>query len=124
MVFMSSRQRLIHSRRRYCLQVALITRMLIFFSLTICADGQAPTRPTAVFQTGHAGPVMCLDTNFVAKLAASVGPDGSISIWQAATGMRLRTIPTQGGPVIALRFSPDGKQLASLTLFETRVTIW
>jgi len=48
------------------------------------------------------------------RLLASTSADGSIRLWDPATGESLRTLQAPGGgPLLAVAFSPDGRLLAS-----------
>ena len=47
------------------------------------------------------------------KLLASAGTDGSISLWNPATGQPVRAPLPAGSNVDSVAFSPDGKLLAS-----------
>ena len=44
---------------------------------------------------------------------ASASWDGTIKLWDVATGKEERTIVTHGGLVYSVAFSPDGRLLAS-----------
>jgi WD40 repeat protein len=60
------------------------------------------------------------------RLAAAKG-DGSLVVWEAATGQTLLKLPghiqNQGPPLVALAWSPDGKRLASANEPRT-ATVW
>src|SRR5947207_6108834 len=47
------------------------------------------------------------------KLLAGGSYNGTIRLWDAASGKRLRTLPARAGVVSDLAFSPDGKMLAA-----------
>jgi WD40 repeat protein len=67
-------------------------------------------------QLGVARPILAVALSPDGRLVATAGPRadaGSIQLWDAHTGARLRTLPVRD-EVKALTFSPDGKQLAAL----------
>src|SRR5206468_3554320 len=57
--------------------------------------------------TGHHGPVTDLTYCRDGNLLASNSDDGTLKIWEVATGRCLQTLPVHG----AVLFSPDGKLL-------------
>lgn len=57
------------------------------------------------------------------KLIAGGGRDGSVHVWDRASGMRTRRLVGHVGPVLALTFSPDSKTLASGGMDRT-VRLW
>jgi RNA polymerase sigma factor (sigma-70 family) len=57
------------------------------------------------------------------KLLAVAGADGSVRLWDAATGMAAADLKGSQGRVTALAFSADGKLLASGGL-DTTVLLW
>jgi WD40 repeat protein len=46
-------------------------------------------------------------------LLASAGDDGAVRLWDAATGVPVRTLTGHSGCVLAVAFSPDEALLAS-----------
>jgi WD40 repeat protein len=46
-------------------------------------------------------------------LLAAGGTGNEVRVYETATGKRRATLKGHGGPVFALRFSPDGKRLYS-----------
>ena len=44
---------------------------------------------------------------------ASAGDDGTVRVWDAATGQEALTLKGHTGPVMGVAFSPDGRRLAS-----------
>jgi WD40 repeat protein len=72
---------------------------------------------------GHAGPVTSVAVSPDGKWLASAGSEagkgktpsetGEVTLWDAETGNKLHTLPTQGR-VWGMAFSPDGQQLAAV----------
>jgi WD40 repeat protein len=64
---------------------------------------------------GHAGPVKSLafSKDKDERLLASGGSDGTVRLWDVATGVELRRLQGNQQPVWALAFKPDGSALAS-----------
>ncbi len=62
---------------------------------------------------GHAGSVSCLAFAADGKRAVSGGEDGTLRVWDTATGRELRCIEGPAGSGSAVVFSPDGKSLAA-----------
>jgi len=57
------------------------------------------------------------------KLLASADADGTVRLWDPATGRSAGTIQAPNGPVAGVMFSPDGKLLASAD-FDGTVPVW
>jgi WD40 repeat protein len=60
---------------------------------------------------------------FDRTLHPSGGFDGTLRIWDAATGRQLLSFPAPWG-VLALSWSPDGKRLASANWWDKTVGVW
>lgn len=71
--------------------------------------------------TGHAGPVLCVDTSRDGTRAASAGKDQTIRLWDLEAGKALRVIPRQTQEVRALAFSHAGDKLAAAIGVSVRV---
>jgi WD40 repeat protein len=73
---------------------------------------------------GHnPGLILMVDYNPHSRAIASASEDGTVKIWDAATGNLVRTLATDGQAVWSVKFSPDGKLLAS-GCGEGRVRFW
>lgn len=61
---------------------------------------------------GHKGPVRGIDFAPDGRSLASAGDDGTMRVWDAATGAEVRAFDPQLGPLRAVAFAPDGLTLA------------
>jgi WD40 repeat protein len=58
-----------------------------------------------------------------ASLLASAGEDGTLRLWNPDTGEQVRSMTSQGGKVLAVDFSPDGRLVASAAT-DSSICIW
>jgi WD40 repeat protein len=79
---------------------------------------QKPFRATPKLETGsHIAPVRALSTDAAGRILATISPDKTVRLWDAATLKLLRVIrPVSGSGVIGfpihVRVSPDGQRVA------------
>ena len=88
------------------------------------------TYPVPVILEGHKGLVgtyrgLVWQVEFHpdGKFLASAGGDGTVRLWEIASGNLLRTLNAHTAAVTSLAYSPDGRKLASGSL-DGRVFIW
>ena len=62
---------------------------------------------------GHEGDVYHVEYSRDGKTLASCGQDGTVRLWNAATGQLMRTLRGHDGGVGYVAFSPDGRLLAT-----------
>ena len=77
------------------------------------AGQSAAQKPRLVVQTAHAGSVTDFVYNHDGTLLATLGNDGTVKLWIAASGKEFLTI--SGYRVGGFSFGPDGKTLACLS---------
>ena len=71
---------------------------------------------------GHAGQVEALVFSTDSSTLASGSVDGTIRMWDVATGTEMGRLQTDEAGAEGLAFSPDGKLLASQ--FDTKIRLW
>jgi WD40 repeat protein len=74
---------------------------------------ESSSKPQLVLQKGHTGAITSVVFSPDGKFLATAGEDATIKIWEASTGLELRSFRGNAKPADALAISPDGKVLAS-----------
>lgn len=91
--------------------------LLAIATIGICSAQDAPTHPNEslrlVVQTGHSNNVASVAFSPDGKTLISGSADGTLKLWDAATGRELRTLRGHEDGVHSIAFSPDGKQVIS-----------
>lgn len=90
----------------------------------ICSKGtQSTIGVTYCIYLGHKGPVRAVAWSLDDTKIASAGNDGTVQVWEVATGKTLVIYRGHHGSVNAIAWSPDGKRIASAGSDGT-VQIW
>jgi WD40 repeat protein/tRNA A-37 threonylcarbamoyl transferase component Bud32 len=72
---------------------------------------------------GHTHNVMGVAFDPKGARIVSASEDGTLKLWDSATGRELRTLSRDSGNVLCVAFSPDGRSIASGG-FDRAVTVW
>jgi dipeptidyl aminopeptidase/acylaminoacyl peptidase len=70
---------------------------------------------------GHVGEVFDVTWADDGARVATSGPDGTVRVWDAATGVPIVVLRGHGSGVVQVRFSPDGSSLASSGRDDVRI---
>ena len=111
-----------HSRH---LPVLTLSRFSLLALIVVSFSGSAGAelaKPLHVLQ-GHTGSVMFLSFSPDAATLASSSRDGTICIWDPATGERKRRIAHHASDVYGVEYSPNGRLLASCSDDRT-ICLW
>jgi WD40 repeat protein len=77
------------------------------------ARGKGRRKPGKLRQfRGHTDQIQCLDFSPDGTTIASVAHDGTVRLWDAASGGEVRAFAPKVGPLHAVAFAPDGLTLA------------
>ncbi len=86
----------------------------LLLSLLETAAGQSAP-PQLQYLEGHQGAVRDVAITSDGRLLISVGTDGSLRVWDRATGQLLRTVTAHNKPILHFATSPDGAAAALAT---------
>ena len=86
-------------------------------------SAESASAPEIVFSAGTPSSVNAVSYSPDCKYIASGSYDKTIKIWDAATGMCLRTLEGHSESIRSVSYSPDGKHLASGS-YDKTIKIW
>src|SRR5262245_42350984 len=106
--------------------IPLCGRLVLVASLVVSINSPTWGRPPDVrllprgavarmgsTNTGHTDPVFSVVFSPDGQFLASASADGTVRLWDVATGQEIRRFRGHQGEVLSVTFAPDGRTLAS-----------
>ncbi len=87
------------------------------------SERQPSERPRQRVLTGHEDEVFCLTFDPTGAILVSGSMDGSVRVWQVATGVTQHRLLGHTAPVTSVSISPDGSTLATSS-FDHTIRLW
>ena len=98
----------------------LLSGLTAVLMLCLVTEARAQERKTL---TGHVDAVLSLAFSYNGLTIASGGMDSEIKLWDAASGVLIKTFGHSYGGIYSVAFSPDGKTIVSGSGDET-IKLW
>src|ERR1700728_4587564 len=71
------------------------------------------SKPELVLQAGHTGVISSMALSPDGRFIVTAGNDDAVKVWEASTGLELRSLRGIVKETYAVAFSPDGKIVAT-----------
>jgi WD40 repeat protein len=76
-------------------------------------ESESSSKPELILQKGHSGVINSMALSPDGKFIVTAGNDSAVKIWDASTGLELRSLPGNAKQAYAVAFSSDGKLVAT-----------
>jgi len=91
----------------------LVPLIAVSVALLVVFPGASPSREVVRTLTGHTKDVNAVAVTPDGRQIVSGSDDGTVRVWDLATGEAARTLTNYGAPVAAVAVTPDGRQIVS-----------